>query len=163
MKILVVYSSQTGNTEALARAVFEALPEAKTIATLEEAPDPAGYDLVAMGFWLRGGKPEPQSAEYLARLGAVNLFLFCTHGAPLGSDHVAGALAAAGEMASQAKVVGSVTSQGTVDPKILEMVRARPKDQQPPWIDAADSAAGHPGPEDLTRAREAVAQALKAL
>ena len=67
MKSLVVYSSQSGNTKKLAEAVFEALPEGKEITPVDGAPDPKGYDFVAVGFWLKGGDPDPKSLEYLKK------------------------------------------------------------------------------------------------
>ena len=49
MKSLVVYSSQTGNTRKLAKAVFEALPGEKTLYPVDEAPDPSDYGFIAVG------------------------------------------------------------------------------------------------------------------
>ena len=48
MKSLVVYSSQTGNTRKLADAVFEALPGEKALYPVDGAPDPSGYDFIAI-------------------------------------------------------------------------------------------------------------------
>ena len=80
MKSLIVYSSQSGNTKKLAQAVYESLTGEKEMVAVAEAPDPAGYDLVALGFWLQAGKPDPKSAEYIGRVGKKSLFLFATHG-----------------------------------------------------------------------------------
>ncbi len=45
MKSLIVYSSQSGNTQKLARAVYESLTGPKEMYAVAEAPDPADYDL----------------------------------------------------------------------------------------------------------------------
>ena len=87
MKSLIVYSSQSGNTQKLAQAVYETLTGEKEMYTVSEAPDPAGYDFVALGFWLKTGKPDPKSTEYIGKIGKKPLFLFATHGAAAGSDH----------------------------------------------------------------------------
>ena len=70
MKSLVVYSTQTGNTKALAYAVYESLPDDKEISFVGDAPDPGEYDFVAVGFWLMAGKPDPKAAEYLEKIKA---------------------------------------------------------------------------------------------
>ena len=76
MKSLVVYSSQTGNTRKLAEAVFEALSGEKEILPVDDAPDPSEYDLIAVGFWLKGGTADPKSAEYLGKVTQQAIFLF---------------------------------------------------------------------------------------
>ena len=50
MKSLVVYSSRTGNTEKVARAIHEILPAPCDIHSVETAPDPGDYGFVAIGF-----------------------------------------------------------------------------------------------------------------
>lgn len=154
MNAIVVYSSQTGNTETLARTVHEALGGETVLARAEVAPDPAGFDRVAVGFWLKGGKPDPASAEYLSRVGNRKLFLFATHGADPDSDHARNAMEQARSLAPDAEIVGTFHCQGEVEPSFLKKVQA--KDPRPPWVDAAPRAAGHPDADDLKRLRERV-------
>ena len=45
MKSLIVYSSQSGNTQKLAQAVYDSLTGPKEMYAVGEAPDPADYDL----------------------------------------------------------------------------------------------------------------------
>jgi hypothetical protein len=157
MNAIVVYSSQTGNTETLARTVHEILGGEALLARAQEAPDPGGFDFVALGFWLKAGKPDPVSAEYLARVGNRKLFLFATHGADPDSDHARNALEHARSLAPDAEIVGMFHCQGEVEPSFLEKVQA--KDPRPPWVDAAPAAAGHPDRDDLDRLRERVREA----
>ena len=149
MKSLVVYSSQSGNTQKLAEAVYAALPGGKEIMPVDEAPETEGYDCVAVGFWLQAGKPDPKTAAYLARVKDTRLFLFATHGAATGSAHARNAMDYARSLAPDASVIGSFSCQGEVNPKVLEKIRA--KDPQPPWIQDADGAVGHPNPEDVVK------------
>ncbi len=65
MKAIVVYSSQTGNTKKLAETVCKGLPTGTQMCMVDDAPDPTDYDLVALGFWIQAGKPDPKSASYL--------------------------------------------------------------------------------------------------
>ena len=104
MKTLIVYSSQTGNTKKMADAVNDVIGGEKTLYPVGEAPHPAGYDLVVLGFWLMAGKPDPKSSDYLAGVGDAKLFLFATHGASADSDHAAKAIAHAKSLAPSAQV-----------------------------------------------------------
>jgi len=158
MKSLVVYSSQTGNTKKLAEAVYDVLPGQKEIYTITEAPDPSGYDWVALGFWFKAEKPDPNSLEYLPRLSGKSLFLFATHGAPQEYDHVTNGMKQAEILAQGARIIGTFSCQGEVNPKVLEAVRAKGK--TPLWIERAEEAIGHPSESDIQRLKETVASAL---
>ena len=51
MKALVLWSSRTGNTKAVGKAIYEALPCEKEIFESGRQPnDLSGYDLVYVGF-----------------------------------------------------------------------------------------------------------------
>jgi flavodoxin len=157
MNAIVVFSSQTGNTEMLARTVHETLGGEALLARTQSAPDPGGFDLVAVGFWLKAGKPDPVSADYLSRVGKRKLFLFATHGADPDSGHARNAMEHARSLAPDAEILGTFHCQGEVAPPFLEKVQA--KDPRPPWVDAAPSAAGHPDADDLERLRQRVREA----
>src|SRR5665648_121178 len=103
MKKLVVYSSKSGNTKKLAEAVYEYLGGDKEIAAVADAPDPAGYNFVAVGFWLKAGQPDPDSQAYLAKLKeGQEVYLFATHGAAAGSAHVENGMKKARDLAAKA-------------------------------------------------------------
>ena len=151
MKTLIVYSSKTGNTQKLAAVVNEMVTGEKTFCPIQEAPEPEGFDLVVVGFWLQAGKPEPKSAEYLAKVAATNLFLIATHGAADDSAHAKNAMETAKALAPHAQVVGTFNCQGEVNPAVLE--KAGKKDPQPPWLADAPAAVGRPNAEDLEALR----------
>lgn len=159
MKTLVVYSSQTGNTKKLAEAFYETIQGEKKISPVDQAPDPADYDLIAVGFWLQAGKPDPKTMEYLPKIGiGKRLFFFATHGAAVGSDHVKNALAHARRLAQNAEMAGTFTCQGEVNPKVLEKVKAKP--QPPAWLDNAPGAVGHPDNADIESIKQVVKNLL---
>ena len=160
MKALVVYSSQSGNTKKLAEAVYEVLPDEKEIHPVDEAPEPSGYDLVAVGFWFKSGDPDPKSAEYLKKISGTKLFLFATHGAAPDSDHARKGMEAAKALAKGAEIVGTFNCQGVVNPGLLEKVKARPN--PPEWIADADDAVGHPDENDINALKEKVREILSA-
>jgi len=155
MKSLVVYSSQTGNTRKLADAVFEALTGEKEIYPVSEAPDPSGYEFIALGFWLIHGKPDPESLEYLPKIKGKPLFLFATHGAAARSEHAMNGMNYAKDLASGARIVGSYSCQGEVDPKIME--KAREKPEPPEWFADAPVAVGHPDKSDVEELKRLIA------
>jgi flavodoxin I len=155
MKTLIVYSSKTGNTKKLAEAANNFIGGEKNICPVGEAPDPGGFDLVVVGFWLMAGKPDPQSSDFLATVGRTTVFLMATHGAAADSEHARKAMEHAKSLAAPAQVAGTFNCQGEVSPAFLE--KAAQKDPQPPWIGDAPAAAGHPDHNDIDR----LAQVLK--
>ncbi len=159
MRSWVVYSSQTGNTKKLAEAVYAALPAEKELYPVDAAPDAAKYDFVAVGFWLKAGKPDEKAAAYLEKLSGTKVFLFATHGAASDSEHVKNAIKYAEDLAKNAKVVGRFSCQGEIAPQVMEKIRAKP--QPPPWIVEAPPAEGHPDENDIKRVRRVVADVLE--
>ena len=159
MKKLTVYSSQGGNTKKLAAEVFKQLPDDKDIAAVSEAPDPAGYDVVCVGFWLKAGQPDPAAQEYLKKCSG-KVFLFATHASAPGSDQAKMAMNKAGELAAKATVIGTFSCQGEVPVTVME--NAANKDPQPPWLADAPAAKGHPNGGDFMDLSEAlIAAGLK--
>ncbi|MFH2067403.1 MAG: flavodoxin family protein [Pseudomonadota bacterium] len=158
MKSLVVYSSQTGNTRKLAEAIYSCLDGEKSICKVEEAPDPSGFDLVCVGFWLMGGKPDPKAQEYLKKMTSQKLFLFATHGASATSPHAANAMKAAKGMAPKADIIGTFNCPGAVNPKVLEKAGSKP--EPPVWLDDAPKAIGHPSESDLGNAVQQIKESL---
>ena len=155
MKSLIVYSSQTENTKKLADLIFKNLEGEKEIFPVDQAPSPEGYDLIAVGFWLMAGKPDPKSSEYLAKLKkGQNLFLFATHGAAKGSDHVKNAIDNAIGLSNNAEIKGTFTCQGEVNPKVLEKVKQKP--EPPVWLNDADDAVSHPNEDDLSELKQMI-------
>jgi flavodoxin I len=152
MKSLIVYSSKSGNTKKLADAAFDLLPGDKEIRSVSEAPEPGGYDLILVGFWLQAGKPDSATMEYLKKIGPTRLFLMATHGARADSAHAANAMGVARDLAGSADIVGTFNCQGEVSPQFLE--KARKKKPPPPWIEDAGDAVHHPDKADIQALKE---------
>ena len=148
MKTLIVYSSQSGNTKKLAEAVYDRLAGEKFLSPVEDNPSIEGFELVVVGFWLAGGKPDPASTKYLEELSPCKLFLFATHGAAPESGHAQNAMQAASDLASACQVVGTFNCQGEVNADLLAKVQK--KEVPPPWIKDAPAAAGHPDESDIS-------------
>ncbi len=149
MKSLILYSSQSGNTQKLAKAIYDNIDGQKDIYPIDEAPSfGQNYDLVAVGFWLQAGKPDPKTLEFLGKCKSeAQILLFATHGAAKGSDHAKNAMDYAVNLVNGAQVVGTFSCQGEVNPKVLEKVRQ--KETPPVWLKDADKAKGHPDAADI--------------
>ena len=69
-KTLVAYFSQTGNTQAVAEAIFEALHGEKDIRPIDEAVSVEGYGLVFFGFPVQSHSVPCKAETFLRRLPA---------------------------------------------------------------------------------------------
>lgn len=166
MRALVVYSSRTGNTRMVAKAVHEAMPEGALLASVEEAPDPIGFDFVAVGFWVDKGVPDAKAREYMARLSGQTVGVFGTLGAYPDSDHAKECIAKTLEMLAGNTVLATFLCQGKVDPKLVEAMSKMPGNVHPMTPERRarlDEAAKHPDANDLATARAVFAQALASL
>lgn len=157
MKTLLVYSSRTGNTEKVARAIFEALPGPKDILSVKQDPAVDGYDLIIMGFWVDKGTADAGSRAFFKSVKNRKIALFGTLGADPDSDHARDCMARVNELVKDNEVLGRFLCQGKVDPKLIEMMATRMKDDPhhsmtPERRARLDEAATHPDQADLDRA-----------
>lgn len=156
MKMLVVYSSKTGNTKMIAEAVHSAMPEGTEISSVHEAPDPEGYDFIALGFWVDKGEPDSAMGKYMERVRGTSVGLFGTLGAWPDSDHARESMQKAVERVEGNKVMGTFICQGKVDPRLLAAM-AKMTDNPHPMTEERrariEEAAKHPDEKDCANAR----------
>lgn len=151
-KYLVVYFSRTGNTKAVAEAIFEALEGPKDILPLEQAADPAGYGVVFIGFPVQSHSVPFAMEAFLKKIPAgKKIALFSTHGSLPGDRLSREAVEHAVVLASGARVVGTFTCRGKVSLPALEVLSKSPEHEA--WADMAASASTHPDLSDLEDAR----------
>nr|WP_319397024.1 flavodoxin family protein [uncultured Desulfobacter sp.] len=163
MKSLVVYSSRTGNTQQVARAIYEALPEPKEIFSAKEAPDPSAYDFLALGFWVDKGTANAASARYIKSVTGKKIGLFGTLGAYPDSDHARQCMEKARAMVQGNDILGEFLCQGKVDPDLIKMMETKMKDDPhhsmtPERRARLEEAAKHPDEKDLADARALFAE-----
>lgn len=160
MKVLVVYYSDTGNTEKLARTIFDALPVNREIKPVAEVRDVAGYDLVFYGFPVHAHSvPQPSDRFIKALPDGQYVAFFSTHGSQRGGLLPRQALEHAVGLAVKQKILGHFGCQGQVSEKIMEMLRNRPEHHA--WVEEAEEAAGHPDTYDIEGANKFTAEMLK--
>lgn len=170
MKCLVVYSSVTGNTQKIAEAILSALPADSEIYPVREAPDPDGYDFIAIGSWVDKGMPDAMARQYMEKVHGKQVGIFMTLGAWPDSDHAKDSLQKAGELLKDNTVVGTFICQGKVDPKLIERMRQMTQNN-PHHPHAMDEnrkarlaeAAKHPNQADCENARQVFTEILSSL
>lgn len=85
MRVQVLYASQTGNTEKLAKAVFRAIPERdKDIAPLSLWKGIKEADIYFVGFWTDKGNAGFDVLDFIGKLHGKQVAFFGTCG--MGGD-----------------------------------------------------------------------------
>lgn len=164
---LIVYSSNTGNTEKIAKAMYSALDEENadifSVHQLADDFDFSKYEIILVGYWLTRGGPDKGIQAILGKIKSKQVVLFETHGAMPGSEHVVTAFArAALHLGEGCSILATFSSQGKINPALLARRRnsdpndphsATPRNQKR-WEEASK----HPNEEDEARAREFVGE-----
>ncbi len=166
-KWAVVYSSVTGNTELVARRISAAAGDAD-IFTAEDMPtDLSLYDVVAIGYWLRRGGPDPQMRRCLPQVQNARVVLFQTHGAEPGSEHAVTAYARAAYLLGEGcEILGTFGCQGKINPALIAKRQNAAPDDPHGGAEAAkrwQKAATHPDEADLAAVDEFVANIKRKL
>ena len=148
MNYLVLYSSRTGNTRMVARAIQKALPEGTPCVDIKDL----------MGYWVDKGTADEASRTVLKSLDNPYIALFATLGADPKSPLAMKSLEqGAACLPDGKKPLGAFICQGKVDPKLIEaMYRMFPSDNihgKNPKNEARHKAAStHPDEKDLSDA-----------
>jgi len=153
MKILVTYFTKTGNTEKVARAIFDAIRLEKELMPVNEAKDMDRYDIIFCGFPVQAHSvPLPVENFIKAIPAGKKIAFFTTHGSLRGGPLAVTAIEHAVSLASKLKVIGTFGCRGKVDPKIIEVLLNKPEHKT--WAETARSASSHPNESDLEDARQ---------
>lgn len=160
MKSMVVFSSKTGNTKKVAKAIFDVLPDPKNIFSVEEFPKVNEYDFIAMGFWVDKGTADSKAREFFKTVQNKRIALFGTLGAYPDSDHARQSMEKVKELVKDNELLGEFLCQGKVDPKLIKMMATQMKDDPHHSMTKErrarlDEAAKHPDEKDLVNASEA--------
>ena len=159
-KILIVYSSLTGNTKAVADAITEVCPTKPDVFAIQDAPAGAeAYALVIIGYWVNKGLPDAMTLEYMKTLKNKNVAFFGTLGAYPDSEHAKNCMQSAEDRLKEGgnEILGHFMCQGKVDPKLLEMMTTKMADVHPmtPERQARiEEAKKHPNQDDFARAQK---------
>ena len=153
MKALVTYYSQTGNTEKIARAIYETIYFEKEILAIRDVKNLQGYDIIFAGFPVQAHSVPAAFLPFFKKLPAgQDIALFCTHGSLRGGQLPKQAIEHAIGLASGARILGTFSVRGEVNPKVLDSLMNSPQNHV--WAEEALGACGHPDEADLADAKE---------
>ncbi len=155
MKVLVTYFSQTGNTEKLARAIYDGIEEqaAKDLIPIEEIKDVDGYDLIFCGFPVHASSVPGKVEAFIKNMPeGKKLALFATHGSLRGGQLAVTAFHYAICLSPKVNIIGTFGCRGEVQSGILDKLMQSPEHKA--WAMEAQSAVGHPDDADLEDAKE---------
>ena len=158
MKVLVVYYTQTGNTEKVAMAIHEAVNVQKEILPVAEVKAAAKYELIFCGFPVIAHSVPGKMADFIKGLPkGQKVAFFATHGSLRGGQLPRQAFESAAGLAANLMVLGQFGCRGKVDAKIIDALVKKPEHKA--WAEEALGAAGNPDAADLKEAAE-FAQAM---
>jgi flavodoxin len=149
MKILVAYLSETGNTEKLAKAIFESVTgDAKDLLTFDKVASVEDYDLIFCGFPVQAHSVPGKAQKFIKAIPkGKKVAFFITHGSQRGGEFATTALHHAGSLAVDLKILGTFGSRGKVKDEIIEFLASKPEHRV--WAEEARNAAAHPDEADL--------------
>ncbi|MDR3304322.1 MAG: flavodoxin family protein [Treponema sp.] len=155
-EVMIVYSSKTGNTRAVAEGIARGLGENVRIVPIEDAPE-GSAGVLLLGVWVDRGTADAKSLAYIEKLEGRKVGLFGTLGAEADSDHArktGEALTAL--VAAKNTCLGCFLCQGKIDPALTEQFKSLPPDH-PHAMDEKRmkrhlEAAKHPDQADIERA-----------
>lgn len=133
MKILIVYSSRTGNTRRLAEGIGANLAGFKVrvcpVENLENTAVLPEADAYLLGYWVDRGHADEKSQKLIQRMAEKKIGLFGTMGAYPYGKHARHTLEAVENSLPEGVVlIGSFLCQGSVDPVLLEKFKNLPAD-----------------------------------
>jgi len=164
MKALVAYFTKTGNTEKIARAIYESIQFEKEMKPIDQVEGIAGYDVIFCGFPVIAHSVPAKAERFIKGLpeGQAVAF-FSTHGALRGGHLPKQAFEHALGLASRFRVLGHFGCRGKVDPAVIETLSRQWEHKA--WAEEAMGAHEHPNAADLHDAadfaREVIAKLNK--
>lgn len=158
MRILLTYSSATGNTRLVAEAIAAALGRDVTLSPMAEAPDYREFELLIVGFWIDKGKPNAEARRYLETVKDTRVAFFFTLGAAVDSDHAKNCVEAGRQSLAGNTVIGHFHCLGKISPSLIKWLKRLPAwfphGPNPERIARWEAAATHPDADDLARAAD---------
>lgn len=130
MKVLVTYSSLTGNTKKLAEGIYaEIQADEKVILPIKEVEDTSAYDVVLVGYWVDKGGPNEEAKKFLMTLEGKMVGIFATLGFWSDSEHAWNSLVNGENLIKEKnKVLAKYICQGKLSEKIINMFAKLPAD-----------------------------------
>jgi flavodoxin I len=154
MRVLVTYYSETGNTEKLAKGVYDGIVFVeKRIAPTKSVGGVTDEDLFFVGFPVHAHSVPLKVEKFLRKIPeGKKIALFATHGSLRGGELAVEAFYDAIGLTRKKTLLGTFGCRGEVRRDLIEKLMKKPEDRY--WAMEAQSAAGHPDQADLEEARQ---------
>ena len=161
MRVLIAYSSKTGNTKMIAEEIFTVFHGEADLYRIEDAPNPDPYDAVIVGFWVDKGSINLEAANYLKEIRHKKVAVFATVGSNPTCEHSKDSFASGIKLVDASnEILGSYLCQGKVPYALIEQLLKRyPMSQEQgqvsiDWQAIYEEGKTHPNEEDVAKARE---------
>ena len=153
MRALVAYYSESGNTEKLAKAIYDGInAPGKEIMPISDA-NANDYDVIFVGFPVQASSVPAKVEKFIKSVPeGKKLAFFITHGSFRGGQLAIAALYYAFSLALKITVLGTFGCRGQVKPSLIDALLKNPEHKA--WAMEAQSAAGHPDDADLEDGKE---------
>lgn len=168
MKVLVTYSSKTGNTKKLAEGIFEGIGNVeKEIFPMKEVANLENYDIILAGYWVDKGGPNEEAKKFLETIENKKVGLFATLAFWPDSEHAYNAILNGEKIVKDKNhVIGKYICQGKIDEKLIEvfekMPEGNPHRPTPEKRKRYKISANHPSNADISVAAEMFKERIEA-
>ncbi|EOD00135.1 flavodoxin family protein [Caldisalinibacter kiritimatiensis] len=158
MKILLIYSSKTGNTKKVAEGIYKILPEGSVLAPVEDNVNPEEFDLIIIGFWVDKGIADEKARKYMKNIKGKKIGLFGTLGAYPDSEHAKKSMRRTKEIVEyENEIVGEFLCQGKIDSKLTKNFEKLPPNHPHAMTEETrkrhEEASKHPNEDDIEKAQ----------
>lgn len=160
MKALVVYSSLTGNTEKIAKAIYEEIKFEKDILKSNEEFNIDDYDVIIIGYWVNKGICDDKIKSIIEKAKDKKIILFGTLGAKENGPYYESIKKRIEELVPDSnEILGHFLCQGKINEKLTERYKEMLKNNQgdehiKEQIKNHEEAMTHPDAEDISNAKE---------
>ncbi|BCJ92700.1 flavodoxin [Anaerocolumna cellulosilytica] len=166
MKVLVTYSSLTGNTQKVAEGIYEGIQaEVKDIKPMKEVTELDSYDVVLAGYWVDKGGPNEEAKKFLERLEGKKVGIFATLGYWPDTEHGWNSLMNGEEVVKEKnQVIAKYICQGKLNDSIIARFEKLPADNPHAITEEKRRryavAKNHPSEADIAHAAELFCERL---
>lgn len=159
MKIAIIYSSITGNTEKVAQAIYDSLPGEKYLfKTMHDQYNVEEFDIILIGYWCRKTFMDTLSLNLLRQIKGKKVGAFGTAGMYPDSEYGYQCRARVKEVISlENEFIGEFLCQGKIPEERTQKRMVLPKDD-PHYLDEEGvkrhlESRKHPDAQDLCNAQ----------
>lgn len=171
MKVIIVYSTLTGNTQKVAEGIYDRIKQQQNIEIkitnlADSSEDMTPYDLVVLCYWCRRGTADPRTMAFIETVKDKKIIAIGTLGAYPNSPHGEMLKVNVKKLIEEKNIfIADFTCQGKIDPQRTQARLKIPKGQ-PHHLDEAGyqrhlESRKHPDMNDIENACQVVMEVLK--